>query len=249
MKPSEVRERAQREPVAPKREVTAGDMLAGDQFARTEWQARIEQGDNTLARLAAAHSAFHQGHKNLRAATQTRDPEATPEAHFMRTRKMGEDWVKRSGEQASRALEFARTEIDSERRKLVEDLGLVEDHRASEVRGTMRGLKDQERMKLLQEAIEGGDAATIAAVTAAPAYLSGLSSERAQALRRQYEQRHAAERLARIDTLTKAAEVVDTTLSQAVVFQAELHPQHRAAEIEAKQKAARDMQAKLNAPI
>ena len=247
MKQSELNQAGKVAMMTPKpKPVMAGDHLAGDQFARPDWQERITQGDGILARLGAAHSAFYQGHQNLRAATETPDPEVTPDAHFLRTKKLGDDWLRRSGEQAWRAMNFARAEIEAEQRALVSDLGLVESHRAGEIRALVRSLDEQGRQKVLSDAVASKDAQTIAAITEAPAYLSGMTQEQAATWRRQFELRHGADRVSRIDALSKALDVIDRTLTEAVVFQDRLHPQDRLAEIERKQKAAREMQAKLS---
>ena len=247
MKQSELNQLGKVQSMTPKRKpVMAGDHLAGDQFARPDWQDRITQGDGILARLGAAHSAFYQGHKNLRAATETPDPEMTPDAHFLRTKKLGDDWLRRSGEQADRAMAYAREEIEAEQRALVADLGLIESHRAGEIRALVRSLDDQGRQKVLADAVAQRDAQTIAAVSEAPAYLSGMTQEQAQQWRRQYELRHGADRVSRIDTLKKALDVIDKTMTEALVFQERLHPQGRVADIEAKQKAAREMQQRLS---
>ena len=247
MKQSELNQAGKVAMMTPKpKPVMAGDHLAGDQFARPDWQERITQGDGILARLGAAHSAFYQGHQNLRAATETPDPEMTPDAHFLRTKKLGDDWLRRSGEQAERAMNFARAEIEAEQRALVSDLGLVESHRAGEIRALVRSLDEQGRQKVLSDAVAAKDAQTIAAITEAPAYLSGMTQEQAATWRRQFELRHGADRVSRIDALSKALDVIDKTMTEALVFQDRLHPQDRLAEIERKQKAAREMQAKLS---
>lgn len=247
MKQSELNQAGKVAMMTPKpKPIMAGDHLAGDHFARPEWQERIMQGDEVLGRLGAAHSAFHQGHKNLRASTETPDPELTPDAHFMRTKRLGDDWLRRSGEQADRAMQVARAEIEAEQRALVSDLGLTESHRAGEIRALLRGLDDVARQKLLSEAIAQKDAQTIAAVSEAPAYLSGMTPEQAQQWRRQFELRHGGDRLKRVEMLRRALEVIDHTVNEAIVFQSRLHPSERVVEIERKQRAAREMQAKLS---
>jgi hypothetical protein len=246
MKPSEMRDLAKRQAMQPKpKPIMAGDHLAGDQFARPEWRERIERGDPVMSRLGAAHRAFHDGHKHLRAATEATDPALTPDANFLKTKKLGEAWLKSAGDIADRAMTYARQEIEAEQRALVSDLGLIENHRAGEIRALVREMDDQRRQEVLGQAVANRDAQTIAAISEAPAYLSGMTPEQAARWRRQYELRNAPERTGRIDTLRKAVDVIDRTINEAIVFNEALHPSKRAAEIEAKQKAARDMQARV----
>lgn len=247
MRQSELKQMAKVQAMTPKpKPIMAGGHLAGDQFARPEWQQRITRGDGTLARLGAAHAAFYQGHKNLRAVAETPDPEMTPDGHFLKTKRLGDTWLKSAGKQAEDAMSYARAEIEAERRALVADLGLIESHRAGEIRALVRSLDDQERQKILSDAVAAKDAQTIAAITEAPAYLSGMTQEQAQLWGRQYETRHGADRVSRIDTLRKALDVIDRTMTEAVVFHDRLHPHDRLAEIERKQSAAREMQARLS---
>lgn len=246
MKPSEKRDLAKRQMAEPKpKPVMAGDHLAGDQFVRPDWQQLIEGGDLAMSRLGAAHRAFYDGHKNLRGAVEAKDPEMTEAAHYLKTKRLGDAWLKSAGDMADKAMTNARAEIEAERRALVSDLGLIENHRAGEIRALVRGLDDQKRHKILSDAVAAQDAQTIAAITEAPAYLSGMTSEQAATWRRQFELRHAPERTSRIDTLQKALEVVDATINEAVVYQENLHPAERTREIEKQQKAARDMQQRV----
>ena len=247
MKPSELNEQAKRQMMQPKpKPVPMGDALAGDQYARADWQERIARGDSTLSRLALAHKQYREGAHTLRDAFANPDPEVTPDAHFMNVKRLGEQSLSRAATSSDAARTFAETEVKTLRASMQSELGLVESHRAGEIRTLMRSLSDAERQKLLQAAVAEGDAQTIAAVIEAPAYLSGLNAEQAKAIRLQYEQAHAGDTLARIQVLEQAIEINRQTALEAVKFHAALLPAERAKAIADKQKAARQMREKLS---
>lgn len=226
--------------------VTAGEHLGADHYLRPDWAARMEAGDGVMQSLAAAHRNYREGHQNLRQAYESRDPTVTPEAHFLQTRQLGERWLSDAAKASDRSRERAEMEIKAERAQIESDLGLVENHRAAEIRQLLRGMNPDERGKLLQEAVAARDPETIAAVTSGPAFLSGLTSEQVKALRRQYEATYAGERLARIDALTKAVEINRATALEALRFYAALLPDHKAQEITGRQKAAQELRSRMS---
>lgn len=247
MKPSELKAEAERQRLAPKpAPVTAGDMLAGDQYARPEWRTRIEQGDTTLSRLAVAHKGYRDLHNSLRDAFDNPDPELTPDAHFMTVKRLGDQSLSAAARASDAAREAAEGEVKALRSSLQSQLGLVETHRAGEIRTLLRSLPDGRRSELLQAAIVEGDAQTIAAVVEAPGYLSGLSKDQVQALRGQYEVKHGGDIPARIRVLEQAIAINRQTATEAMAFHGALLPSERAREIEAKQKASRTIREKLS---
>lgn len=226
--------------------VVAGDHLGADHYLRPDWAARMEGGDGAMQSLAAAHRNYREGHQNLRQAYDSRDPTVTPEAHFLQTRQLGERWLNDAAKASDRARERAEGEIKAERLQIEIDLGLVETHRASEIRQMLRAASPDERGKLLQDAVATKDPETIAAVTSGPAFLTGLTPEQVTALRRQYEATYAHERLARIDALTKAVEINRATTIEALQFYSALLPDHKAQEITGRQKAAQELRARMS---
>ena len=109
----------------------------------------------------------------------------------------------------------------------------------------LRGATDKDRSAILQAAVTAMDGETVAAVIEAPAYLSGLTAEQAQALRTQYERTHGGDLPARADALDRAIAVNRKAALQALQFQGALLPAERAREIEARQQAARAMRERL----
>lgn len=248
MKQSEINDQAKRQRFEkPGDPVTAGDALAGDQYLRPEWADRIASGDSTLAKLARAHKTFRDGHLALRQAFESKDPTLTDDAHFVATRTLGEKWLNNAAASSDRAREAAETELKLTRAQLESDLGIVESHRANEIRAMLRGLPDTKRNKLLQDVVASKDAETLAAITSGPTYLSGLTADQVTGLRRQFERTHGGDALARMDAIEAAIAVNRQTALDAMLFAEKLLPSQRAAEIAAKQKAAREMRDKMSA--
>lgn len=248
MKPSEMRQEAIRQQMAPKRQpIPVGDELAGDQYARQEWQRRIEEGDGVLGGLANAHRQFYQYHRDLQEAFERRDPEQTEDGHFMAIKRLGEQTLTRAAAASDAARERAESVVKDIRDKLKRDLNLVETHRAGEIRTMLRGLPESERNAIIQAAIADKDGQTIAAIVEAPAYLSGMTAEHVGAIRAQYERAHGGDLPERAATLEKAIEINRKTAMQALQFQSALLPTERAREIEARQAAARKMRERLAA--
>jgi hypothetical protein len=249
MKPSELREQGKvahiMQPKA--KPIPVGDELAGDQYARKEWQARIEEGDGVLGRLAAAHGQYRDYHRDLQEAFKRRDPEQTDDAHFMAIKRLGEQTLTRAAKANDDTRERAENELQAIRGALKAQLNLSETHRAGEIRTMLRGLPDSDRSAIIQEAIASKDGQTIAAIVEAPAYLSGLKPDQAAAIRTQYERAHGGDLPARAETLERAIEINRKTATQALHFQMALLPHERAREIEAKQKAAKAMRERLGA--
>lgn len=246
MRQSEMNERAKRQrfeqPLAP---ITAGDAIAGDQYLRKEFAERIAQGDGTLAKLAQAHKTYRDGHLALRQAFESKDPTMTEDAHFLATKALGDKWLGSAATTSDRAREAAETELKLTRAELERELGIVESHRASEIRSMLRDAKPAERSKLLAEAVASKDAETVAAITSGPAFLAGLSKDQVKALRRDFERTHGGDRLARMDAIEQAIAVNRKTALEALEFAEKLLPGHRSAEITAKQRAAREMRDKM----
>ncbi|MEL7688930.1 hypothetical protein AAG596_15715 [Citromicrobium bathyomarinum] len=229
--------------------VQASDMLAGDQYARKDWQARIEGGDETLTRLARAHGQYRSLYQNVRDAYAQKDPEMTGEAHFMATRKLGQKSLDRAATASDQAREFAEAEVKAIKHTLTANLGLVENHRAGEIRTALRSLSEQERASVLKAAVESKDAQTIAAVIEGPAWLSGVTQEQAKAFGEHFKNKHGGDLPARLKVLEDAIAINRRTATDALTYVEALLPSQRARDIEAKQAAARKMREQLSEAV
>ncbi len=180
------------------------DNLNGSQYVRPNLKARVENGDSAMQSLRNAHDGYRTFCENLVDAFQKPDPTMTEAAHFIQMREMAFKKVKSAAEANERAKEKATAEIKACRAAMRSTLEMVENHRAPEIRGYLRGLSQAERSDILAEAVKRKDAATIAAVVDAPAYLSGETDERTALLRSKYETEHNPELAERIADLEQA---------------------------------------------
>lgn len=112
--------------------------------------------------------------------------------------------MKSAADANERAKEKASAEIKACRAAMRSSLEMVENHRAPEIRSYLRALPQAERSDILAETVKNKDAAAIAAVVDAPAYLSGETQERTDILRNRYETQHNPELAERIADLEEA---------------------------------------------
>ncbi len=180
------------------------DNLNGSQYARPNLKARAEGGDSTMQSLRRAHDGYRTFCENLVDAFQNPDPTMTEAAHFIQMREMAFAKVKSAAQANERAKEMAVAEISACKAVMRSTLAMVENGRAEEIRGYLRSLPQGERSDILAEAVANKDAATIAAVVDAPAYLSGETEKRTALLRSNYETQHNPELAERIADLEQA---------------------------------------------
>lgn len=83
-------------------------------------------------------------------------------------------------------------------------------HMETEVRAALKGLKRDERAKLLHDAMANDDMALIGAVLRAPHFLTGMLPTELEALRHAYRTKHFAKEMARRERLAKAVEATKT---------------------------------------
>lgn len=180
------------------------DNLNGSQYVRPNLRARAENGDSAMQALRNAHDSYRTFCENLVDAFQKPDPTMTEAAHFIQMREMAFKKVKSAADKNDQARERAAAEIKFCRSAMRSQLEMVENHRAAEIRNYLRTLPQAERSDILAQAVENKDAATIAAVVEAPAYLSGETQERVSLLRSRYETQHNPELAERIADLEQA---------------------------------------------
>lgn len=226
-------------------DLTGSDYLAGKQYLRPEFAQRIEGGDTIMQSLANAHENYRGFYERMTAAVKQRDPELTEDGHFLQMRDLAFKTATRAGAANDRANESALVEIEVARSALQTQLGLTEDHRASEIRTYFRSLSDQARTKLLQGAVESGDAKTVAAITEAPNYLTGLSGETVAGFKAQYERKHGGDLPARIRDLEQAIAINKQTAKDALAFLDRLLPNAKFQDIQKRQAAAKALKDKL----
>lgn len=183
------------------------DNLNGSQYARQNLKARADSGDGAMQSLRNAHDGYRKFCENLVDAFQQPDPTINESAHFVQMREMAFKKVKSAADANERAKELAAAEIKACRAAMRSSLEMVENHRAPEIRTYLRALPQDERSEILAEAVKNKDAATIAAVVDAPAYLSGETQVRTELLRSKYQTQHNPELAERIADLEQALEI------------------------------------------
>lgn len=222
------------------------DNLVGKQYVRPNLKARIERGDGVVQSLANAHDAYRTLCEKIVEAVKKPDPSSTEDGHFLEMRELAYKRATAAAKKNDAAMERAKAEIAASKNALRSQLGLVEDSRAAEIRGYLRTLGQEERSQILNNAIDGGDAATIAAVIHAPAYLSGETAERGARFKERYEKQHGGDLAERTADLEQALSINKGAGEDSIAFLASLFPAAKYDAIVAKQAAAREMRASLD---
>ena len=223
------------------------DNLVARQYLRPELAKRIEGGDSTVSQLADAHENYRNFYHSMTAAMKQKDPTVTDDGHFLEMRDLALKTVQKAADVNAKALASATQEVEFTRTALKQKLGLTEDHRASEIRGYLRSLDEQERASVAQAAVSAGDSKTIAAIVDSPAYLSGFSAKALAGLKAQYESQHGGDLPARIRDLELAISINSKTSDDALAFLDRLLPHERFKAIEKNREVAKAMREKLGA--
>ena len=194
-------------------------------------------GSPAVKRLAARALA-------LDLMASNRDPTETPEAHTL--------CMSRAASKLSPAIAEARTDAtaalnaaaDRLRHAVREATGLNGDvHRGAEIRAHRKGLKNAERLELIQRAMAARDSETLSAVFMAPAYLCGLSDEIQARFREDFERTSAPDAFAAFTDFQAVDAVHLTLVKTAEGFIGELLNPAGVARIVADQQAASAAQA------
>lgn len=223
------------------------DNLNGSQYVRSNLKARAENGDGAMQSLRNAHDGYRTFCENLVEAFQNPDPTMTEAAHFIQMREMAFKKVKSAAEANERAKEKASAEIKACRAAMRSTLEMVENHRAPEIRAYLRSLPQDERSDILAQAVENKDAATIAAVVDAQAYLSGETETRTALLRSQYETQHNPELAERIADLEQALAINTAAGEDLPEFVDSLLPFAKYEPLKKEQEAAQARRAAISA--
>lgn len=128
---------------------------------------------------------IHRGVESLENLSANRDPMVTEEAHTAKIARSA-DRLKNEAERAhSRLTNTLVSRLGELHNRIVEQTGLVvRDQYAAEIRQALRLLPEKERFEAFNQALKDGDGQLIAAVSEAPALLSGIPKDMAA---RQFE--------------------------------------------------------------
>ena len=148
-----------------------------------------------------SHPTMRQIHSELEMMTRqvqavenlaaNRSPHMTQEAHALMVANESKRLEKTLDKSSDRIQEKIRQGYINTHNQRDEILGLKQNAYAQEYRTALRGLSDKKRDRMLKQAIENQDSAFIAAVTQAPAVLSGLKEEIQERTQRQYYEKYA----------------------------------------------------------
>lgn len=135
---------------------------------------------------------------------QTADPTATEAAHVLRVNQSTELAMAKIG----RGYDSARRALDADEQALRAEINnaarLTPTAHAGEIRGIIRAMPEAERYSAILQAIQEGDAATVAAVLDAPGITSGLTEQQRDNLRSMHFKRVAPDQLKRLEAVTQA---------------------------------------------
>ncbi len=143
---------------------------------------------------------------------------------------------------AQQSIDRAKSTIKGLQAEINAPLARKGEH-AAETRTLLRELKHEERKNFLSKAVKNGDTELLAAVLAAPPYLSGIDQMAADHFRQQYHQNNNAQVLNRIEIIKGAVQLLDNA---GQIFGTEcgkiMHPKglERARKLEQAAQAASD---------
>lgn len=152
--------------------------------------------EDTAPVLAPTMTAFSEAYEGLRLVHTARDkartnPTWNTEMQVIHTQDLADKVmakITRTFDATRANLEKGIAHLEGELSKPVESkaAGSI----AAEVRAHIKGLTSEERMKVLQQAIDDGDHIVATAVLGAPAMLSGIGPKMQHTLTRFYHERH-----------------------------------------------------------
>ncbi|WP_018878949.1 hypothetical protein [Thioalkalivibrio sp. ALE9] len=139
--------------------------------------------------------------EQLEVMSQRNDPTETEARHAERLAEAGRKLASR--------VESVTADIEREVREATrrlsaqaeETAGLRESPYASEIRQAVREMPAKSRHGVLNKALEDGDGATVAALTAAPTVVTGLDAEARDRFRHQFLAKHAPQETQALETL------------------------------------------------
>jgi hypothetical protein len=178
----------------------------------------------------------------LERLARARNPVETEAAHLKR---VAEAATKLGGRVS--ALENRLAELNQEgaiqlSEAMERKAGLVPDEFAGEIRAAVRGMSGKERTAVLQQAVDNGEAALVAALTSGHSVLTGFNPEYRDRMRQAFIEKHAPNEYNALNTLhdTYSGSVKALGVARRAVTQS-FSPE-KIAQISEQQKAASEAQ-------
>lgn len=136
---------------------------------------------------------------------------------------------------AERARKAADAEVEAAQNEIERTLPKQDGPRAAEIRSYFRDLPATERQQKMTEAIDAGDAETVAALTSAPGYLAGLDSDIQSKARQRFAERHAPEATGQLQAAQRAADLARQASTDAIECGLDHYPADQLKDAEARE--------------
>lgn len=161
-----------------------------------------------IGRLADAVAAMEK-------LAESPNPTETEARHQQRVADAGKKVQERAAaawDHLNELLHDGTTAIDQ---KINEKANLRMNGYAEEIRASVRAMPAAERNRVLVNALDAGDAATVAALTDAPSIVTGIDADYAGRIRQSYVEKHAPDEHAAMSALHETASTAFTAASEA----------------------------------
>ena len=191
-----------------------------------------------ISSLAQVHNGFRTTLTNLVQSRQVIDPEQTLDKSFMDAHRLAEQRKAQLLSMSERAAKQAHDTLGALDNDITNALALRDPPSGSEIRSHFKTLPPEERLSSLIARADAGDFETLAAVLTQKGYLSGVTDEQLEVLRKHHSERNAPEQVKRKAVIMKAIKHVIHAHIQFVQNTQQLFPQERIDAINAKKKAA-----------
>ena len=143
----------------------------------------------------------------------TPDPQLSPGEHRRRVADSGKNFQNEVVAARYRIQSNAKSALDEIAGRIAENVRLIPDHSAPEVRTRFRDMDSTDQEKLLRDLIDGNRASELAALTECPALMSGLSAELQTKFRKAFIEKYAPaeldDRIVVLEALNNAVSAAD----------------------------------------
>ncbi|TDT41504.1 hypothetical protein DES49_1599 [Halospina denitrificans] len=184
--------------------IDPGDRLGSDQWGEAlKKQAGDLADDPALNTAARAHERLVKGFQSVAQQRDTQDPSVPQLQHLRQVETNFNSLVSMASKQTSAAREDVAKRVKDVKAEFEQGIGF-NDKDASEIRGMLRNMDQDQRSEFIQQAVENGDGNVMAAVFRSHPSLSGLSQDAVNARYRQAMRKHAPKAEKLLDSLEQA---------------------------------------------
>jgi hypothetical protein len=210
---------------------------------------RIPSGNYASKEIRSEVSRIRNAIASLAAMNGSPNPLETSAAHTRKICAAAEKLSNQIEASRSKIQSFASSGMDGLHNAMVEKAGLRQNLYAAEVRTAFRGLDGTERIQFLNDLLETGDGASLAAVLDAPSTLTGISKDVREKYREVATQRAAPSEYAAFTEILETLDSGLTASSCAADAASAFADPARLAQIEADEAAATAASASFEATL